>query len=357
MKPDPPKPFACSCAWTADHPHPPTPCPANFPTNRQANKLASWQALPLPTASPPPPCARISSRGGTAHPPVAVTALCYHCTMQSPRPCSPPPNHPHPAITHQQGITRRSAAKRPRPCSTSSPLPVRSPYPAGKPPPPSAHTPPSLQVSNFPTSQQVEKLESRKVGKLAHATNHQGRGARVSWSVHHTPTQASHPRSPHFLQLAAFSYPGVNHCPRRHLCDPSACARQLPNKSTNRKAGKLASRKVGKRTTNHTPPGSSPLVSWPRPPHPVSAPRPAPAPFLSHPAGNPPRPALAPAGEHHPSARLTRRVDQTKGLPRLTPSKMYNAIVSGRYPAQTAPVPPPQAIKESVRSLQRQHVP
>ena len=162
-----------------------------------------------------------------------MTAFCYHCTLQSPRPCSPPPDHPHPAITHQQGITRRSAAKRPRPCNTSSPLPVRSPYPAGKPPPPSAHTPPSLQLSNFPTF-------------------------------------------------------------------------RLPNKSTNRKAGKLASRKVGKRTTNHTPPGSSPLVSWPRPPHPVSAlaaPLPHPHPHARTSRGAPP--ACSPYPPGRPNTGVT----------------------------------------------------
>lgn len=146
--------------------------------------------------------------------------------------------------------------------------------------------------------------------------------------------------------------------PRRAPSDPS---RQLPNFPTSRKAGKPKSWQVG---THHYPPVGQPppAVSRPRPPHPVSAvpaAHPSPPPLRSHPSSHTPPVnrtlPLAPAGGHHPPARLTRRVDQTKGLPRLTPSKMYNAIVSGRCPAQTATVA--QTIKESVRSLQRQHVP
>ena len=145
-----------------------------------------------------------------------------------------------------------------------------------------------------------------------------------------------------------------------HHRAPSDPSRQLPNFPTSRKAGKPKSWQVG---THHYPPVG-------QPPRRIAAKTPSPCirctrrppltpPLRSHPSSHTPPVnrtlPLAPAGGHHPPARLTRRVDQTKGLPRLTPSKMYNAIVSGRCPAQTATVA--QTIKESVRSLQRQHVP
>ena len=102
------------------------------------------------------------------------------------------------------------------------------------------------------------------------------------------------------------------------------------NFPTSQQVEKLESRKVGKLAHTTTRRGAPPAVSWPRPPHPVSAPLAAP---LPSPPASPPHPPPQCAlkllflphrcarpcsrGVHHPPARLTRRVDQTKGV---TPS-------------------------------------
>ena len=108
---------------------------------------------PLPRGKPKTRC------------PPAHQQPCARCIVHtsSPPERSPPPDPPHPVITHPLSTAPpRSAAKRPRPCNTSSPLPARSPYPAKS---------PSLRLSDFPTSRKVGKLESRQVGKRTRTTS------------------------------------------------------------------------------------------------------------------------------------------------------------------------------------------
>ena len=133
-----------------------------------------------------------------------------------------------------------------------------------------------------------------------------------------------------------------NHLLRSTRQLPNSPSLRLPNKSKSRQVEKPTNRKVGERTAPwiYRPPELAPPTT-------KDGGAPAYRSSSSHPAGKPHPPARSPP---YPPGRPNKR-----GLPRLTPSKMYNAIVSGRCPAQTAPVP--QAIKGSVRSLQREHVP
>jgi hypothetical protein len=119
---------------------------------------------------------------------------------------------------------------------------------------------------------------------------------------------------------------------------------QVSDFPTSRKADKSKSQQIGK-LASVPPPGSTARPSSHHQPPRTGEP-PAYRSSSSHPAGKPHPPARSPP---YPPGRPNKR-----GLPRLTPSKMYNAIVSGRCPAQTALVA--QATKEVVHSLQRQHV-
>ena len=156
--------------------------------------------MPPPSAAKPPtPCSTAPSLCSPSYPgvrenPASAPTPCNRPATLLPPWCSPNLvsrlNPPHPLI-HHPASARRSfllpcpAGKPPPPSSGGTLASTRN---AAKPPatssvswPATTHrahqphhrcarlTPPSLQVSDFPTSQQVEKSESRKVDKLANA--------------------------------------------------------------------------------------------------------------------------------------------------------------------------------------------
>ena len=177
---------------------PPPPCPANFPTSRQVEKLASRHTPPTTKdgGAPayrgefitPPPAARSS------YPGVNLSRLnvppCIRPLQQgSPRAYRSHLITPTPSLLLPRRVNQKPAAL----LLTSATQPWH---------------PAPLQLSNFPTNRKVEKSTSWQVGKHRHLP------------LHHQPVPAaslssSYPRVDHHPA----SYPRVDHHPAA-LCPP-----------------------------------------------------------------------------------------------------------------------------------------
>ena len=197
-------------------------------------------AIPHQRGRPPPSAAKRPN-------PVPFSYPGVNQETTAPR---PPVNH------HQPSSSRgtRNAAKRP----SLYPPPPRHPFllPPGKPPRPrpvfpglrpstrsnANHRPRSPShpphPANFPTSQQVEKPESRKVGKLASTpppAAGPGRGEQRSTPPHPTPPSSTGTHRVTFTLHHTYPFPSLllpRGKPRNHLLHPASCACLLASATT-----------------------------------------------------------------------------------------------------------------------------
>ena len=154
--------------------------------SQQTGKLASWH--PLPGGGAPPrltrprrptfhPCTRQASRivVSSSPPPAPRSPTCpLSLPAGRPPPVPPTPTRP-PAVTRlnpPHPVIARLRSPPPNPAHSVI-TPPGLPFLRAR-----TYRPPAAprHRANSPTSQQIDKSKSRKVGKLAHTTNPQGRG-------------------------------------------------------------------------------------------------------------------------------------------------------------------------------------
>ena len=159
-----------------------------------------YPAAPLLRPAPP-------YRSGSSHPrPALARSLFSYPAPHLPScPCARRPFLALPRRGDQ--LTRLNPPPYIHRCARSS-YPGVNQKPAPAPSPPAV--PPPHHPANFPTSQQVEKSKSRKVGKLAPTTNHRG-------SPLHNVHTSSHPLPQ--------PYPRVDHHPSAGEHSPVPVAR------------------------------------------------------------------------------------------------------------------------------------
>ena len=349
----------CSCARRSPICVPLSVCPANFPTNRKVEKLASWRAPP-PTsrgAPAPPSCPRppLPSPAAGCLPPAgngdstmhsqhsAITALCYHPVSARarrvlfsypagrPNPLSllPPPDLPHPAVSFtvhhssrtspslqhlfllhpllSRSLTRRVNHRLRSPPDLTPPLAV---LPRGRPiaaKRPTLYSPPALAYTcTHPAALHPPPYRGEFITPPPTTAPPLSPRSRSYPGVNHQ-TAPCHPAPPS-SRGAPVSFQFIPPCARTSPRPFSACPADFP---TNRQVDKPESRKVGKLASWHQPAPSSTgdhRVTRPR--------RPAPIP-LSYPAGKPPNHQTT----HHPP------VDQTQRAHHQTPtSTSFSAL-------------------------------
>ena len=152
-----PTPFFLECCDLAPAPCIPAVLTTAPPTSQQIGKPTSWQTPHLrPPRSP------------------ALIAACNECTMQSLQTAiTTQPTHPAPVTftVHHTPLCAHPLLPHPAALTFSYPGVNQKPTPHTHPAPPAAEPrhlqrrPPLHTPANSPTSQQVEKLVSRKVGK------------------------------------------------------------------------------------------------------------------------------------------------------------------------------------------------